>query len=94
MARILDTKTDGVTIGVLDKNVQFHPDLTAVTFADDAGTVHTVYAHKDGPFSSPEQIVEAWHDGTLHTGKGDDAPVQEDQTSQQQQAPPAGQVFG
>lgn len=64
--RILNTKAEAVTRGVLDKDVQVAHDLVEVTYVDDSNTPHTVFAHKDGPFSDPEAIVAAHRDGTLH----------------------------
>ena len=84
--RILNVKDDAVTQGVLDKNVGVHPHLTEVTYVDDNGTPHTVFAHKEGPFGSPEEIAQAHRDGTLH-----DQPQEQEQP--EQAAPPAGPVF-
>lgn len=69
MSRIIAHKTDAVTLGVIDKNLAVHEDLQQVTFDDIHGTRHTVHAHKDGPFGSPEDIVAAFYDGTLHVFK-------------------------
>ena len=93
MPRIVNTQTDGVALGVIDKNPTFHPELVGVTFEDDAGTPHTVYAHREGPFQSPEDIVKAWQNGTLHTDKeSHDTPGGEQTSGTQTQSAP-GTVF-
>lgn len=84
--RILNVKDNAVTVGVLDKNVNAYPELREVTYVGDDGTPHTVFAHKDGPFQSAEEIVQAHRDGTLHTEA--EHPDQPDEP-----APPAGPVF-
>jgi hypothetical protein len=84
--RILNVKRDGVTRGVLDKNVEALAHLIEVTFVDDFGTARTVYAHKDGPFKDAEEIARAAIDGTLH----DKA---EEQPEPEQPPPPQGNAF-
>lgn len=69
MSKIVAVKPHNVSLGVLDKDVQLHEDLQSVTFLDHNGTAHTVLAKVDGPFESPEAIVQAFEDGTLHTFK-------------------------
>lgn len=64
--RILNVKDTAVTRGVLDKSVDVCHDLVEVTYVDDSNTPHTVFAHKEGPFDTPESIVEAHRNGTLH----------------------------
>lgn len=66
MAKVIDHKTQAVTLGVLDQTLDVHPELQQVTFTDHNGTAHTVHAHTGGPFGSPEDIVRAWEDGVLH----------------------------
>lgn len=65
--RITEHKTTGVTLGVLDKGIELMEDLVSVTFYDYNNTPHTVFAHRDGPFKTPEDIVSAWYQHTLHT---------------------------
>lgn len=67
MGTVVDTKPSNVTVGVIDKNVQTHENLKSVTFADIFGTLHTVFAHKDGPFKTAEDVVSAFEQGILHT---------------------------
>jgi hypothetical protein len=86
MPRILNVKDAAVTVGTLDKTVEHKPDLLEVTFATDDGTPHTIYAHRDGPFSEPEAAVAAWLLGKLHTGS---EPVDDPDTPM----PPAGPVM-
>lgn len=69
MTRIVDTKTNAVTLGVMDKNLQVHEELGQVTFDDVFGTRHTVQYHQEGPFGSPEDVVQAHQDGILHPFK-------------------------
>lgn len=76
MATILDTKDNNVTEGVIDKNVQTHEKLKSVTFRDIFGTVHTVFAHADGPFRTPEDVVNAFEKGILHTFETHQAAVE------------------
>lgn len=66
MARITATNDEYVTLGVTDKDLRPHTDLRSVTFTDHNGTPHTVHAHKDGPFGTPDEIVNAWEQGALH----------------------------
>lgn len=66
MGTIVAHKPHNATIGVIDKNVETHEDLQAVTYRDVHGTDHTVYAHVNGPFGSPEDIVKAAEAGVLH----------------------------
>lgn len=66
MTKIVAHNADYVTLGVLDRTLQLHPELQSVTFTDQNGTAHTVNAHKEGPFTSPEDIVKAWEGGVLH----------------------------
>lgn len=66
MARILSTKDRGVTVGVVDKGLRLAEDYREVTFEDFQGTPHTVYAHVNGPWQSPEDIVAAWYAHELH----------------------------
>jgi hypothetical protein len=73
MPEIIEHKPHNITIGVLDKSVQLHEDLQSVTYADRNGTYHTVHAHVNGPFGSPEDIVAAAENGTLHTFESHDA---------------------
>lgn len=83
--RILHTKDDSVTRGVLDKDVHVEHDLREVTYVDHNGTPHTVFAHREGPFQTPESIVEAHQNGTLHTHRENpDVPLEP--------PPPAGVV--
>lgn len=67
MTKIIDIKRDAVTLGVVDRSLQIAPDLVQVTYADNNGTPHTVYSHKEGPFTSPQDVVLAHLQGTLHT---------------------------
>jgi hypothetical protein len=67
MGVVVAHKPHNATIGVIDKNVQTHEDLQAVTYKDIFGTLHTVFAHINGPFSTPDDIVKAAEDGILHT---------------------------
>lgn len=67
MGTVVDSKPHNVTVGVLDKNLQTHENLKSVTFADVLGTLHTVFAHKDGPFRTNEDVVKAFERGVLHT---------------------------
>lgn len=64
--RIVTHNEDYVTLGVVDRSLQVHPELQSVTFTDHNGTAHTVHAHKQGPFTTPDAIVQAWDDGVLH----------------------------
>lgn len=64
--RIISHVTEGVTLGVTDKSLQFFHDLQSVTFADVFGAIHSVYSHKEGPFQAVEDIIAAHHNGTLH----------------------------
>ena len=64
---VLAHTTEGVTLGVVDKNLAFHHDLQAITFEDIFGAIHTVYSHKEGPFQAVEDVLKAFQDGTLHT---------------------------
>lgn len=64
--RILNVKDAGVTRGVVNDSLKLEPNLREVTFLDFGGVPHTVFAHTDGPFKTPEDIVQAWYDGTLH----------------------------
>jgi hypothetical protein len=66
MSRILATKNEGVTLGAMGADFQLVADLVEVTFLDILGAVHTVHAHKNGPFQGAENIVKAWEDGILH----------------------------
>jgi len=75
MTRIIEHKDAAVTLGVLDRTLDVHPDLQQVTFDDVHGTRHTVHAHRHGPFGSPEDIVQAWQDGTLHAHESHEAAV-------------------
>lgn len=75
--RILAVKTEAVTIGVLDKDVSHEPDLIEVTYLDDNNVPHTVFGHRNGPFNTPEAIVAAHQDGTLH-GEPTPQPVPEE----------------
>ena len=72
MTRILDTMDSHVTLGVLDKDAHVVEHLKSVTFLDDSGTAHTVFAHVDGPFRTAEEMVTAWLDGYLHTQESHD----------------------
>ena len=67
MTRIIGTQDSHVTLGVLDKDAHVVEHLKSVTFLDDNGTAHTVFAHVNGPFHGAEDIVEAWLSGCLHT---------------------------
>lgn len=69
MARITSVSEVPITLGVTDKNLAVHPELRSVTFADIFGTLHTVHYHVDGPFTTPEDVVAAHEDGTLHAHK-------------------------
>jgi hypothetical protein len=75
MANIVSHKPHNVTIGVLDKSVQLYENLQSVTFTDRNGTAHTVNAHVDGPFDSPEAIVAAFENGVLHVFASHDAAI-------------------
>lgn len=75
MAKIIEHKDAAVTLGVLDRTLDVHPDLQQVTFDDVFGTRHTVHAHRDGPFGSPDDIVQAWSEGTLHPHESHEAAV-------------------
>lgn len=72
MTRVTEHKTTGVTLGITDKDLRLVPELQSVTFEDVHGGLHTVYAHNDGPFSSVDSILAAYHEGTLHTHESDD----------------------
>ena len=76
MGTVVDTKPNNVTVGVIDKNVQTHENLASVTFADIFGTLHTVFANKDGPFKTPEDIVKAAEAGILHTFDSHEAAIE------------------
>lgn len=86
MARILNVKNAGVTLGVHDKDLVLAQDLIEVTFEDSIGVPHTVYAHRDGPFRTPEDVVHAWEQHELHI-----EPEHVEKSAQP--APPAGGVF-
>lgn len=75
MARIVEVSELPITLGVTDKNLAVHPELRSVTYQDVFGTLHTVMHHVDGPFTSPEDVVSAHEDGTLHTFKTHDEAV-------------------
>lgn len=66
MSEILAHKQNNVTTGVLDKSIVTHENLQSVTFLDKNDVAHTVFAHVNGPFHSPAEIVKAWEDGILH----------------------------
>jgi hypothetical protein len=66
MSTILEHRTSNVTTGVIDKNVIAHDNLVSVTFLDKNDTAHTVFAHKEGPFQTAEDIVRGWETGILH----------------------------
>lgn len=66
MSTIVDTRKANVTVGVMDKNLVTHEHLKSVTFRDVFGTLHTVFAHVDGPFRTPEDVVNAFERGILH----------------------------
>jgi hypothetical protein len=85
--RILNVKEAGVTRGVLSLNPELLTDHTEITFADHNGTPHTIFVHKNGPFTDPQAAVEAWENGTLH-GDADEVEVVRDPLS------PAGIVTG
>jgi hypothetical protein len=76
MAKIVDTKPHNVTVGVIDKNVVTHENLKSVTFADVFGTLHTVFAHVNGPFRTPEDVVSAFESGILHTFDSHEAAIE------------------
>lgn len=63
---LIDT-VENVTLGVIDKNPQLKAELHGVTFSDVFGGIHTVFAHKDGPFANPDDVIKAFEDGVLHT---------------------------
>lgn len=67
MGVIVEHKQENVTLGVTDKDLRIAPELTQTTFTDVFGTLHTVFAHRDGPFKTAEEIVAAFENGTLHT---------------------------
>ena len=73
MSRIIAHKKSHVVLGVLDRDAQVLEDRQSVTFADHNGTAHTVFAHVNGPFTTPEDIVKAHAEGVLHTFKSHDA---------------------
>jgi hypothetical protein len=64
--RILNVKTQGVTVGAIGHDLRLAEELIEVTFSDFQGTPHTVQVHRDGPFSDPHAAVQAWLDGTIH----------------------------
>lgn len=77
VGRILNVKDDAVTRGVLDKDLHTVGHVVEVTYEDVLGVPHTVYAHKDGPFKSPEDIANAHAEGRLHENAADDDSEQE-----------------
>lgn len=66
MARILAIKDQAVTRGVLDKDVTHEAELIEITFLEGGTTPHTIFVHRDGPFTDPQRAVQAWQDGELH----------------------------
>lgn len=70
--RVVNVKENGVSRGVLDKDFHPEPDLHEVTFVDYAGTPHTVFVHKDGPYADPDDAVAAFHTGELHDRPAED----------------------
>jgi hypothetical protein len=66
MSKVIATKANNVTEGVIDKALNTHEHLKSVTYADIFGTLHTVFAHNQGPFRSAEDVVKAAEDGVLH----------------------------
>lgn len=75
MPRIVSHNDDYVSLGVIDKNPQLRQDLHSVTYADVFGTLHTVYAHKGGPFQSVDDVVKAHEDGVLHPFESHDQAI-------------------
>lgn len=65
-------KNEGVTLGVIGRDVAAVAELVEVTFRDFDGVVHTVYAHKEGPWKTAEEIAQAWYRGELHTNPAED----------------------
>ena len=76
MGEVIATKPHNVTTGVIDKSVQTHEDMQSVTFTDRNGTPRTVFAHVNGPFGSPEDIVKAAEDGILHVFESHEAAIE------------------
>lgn len=76
MSEVIATKPHNVTTGVIDKNVLTHEDMQSVTFTDRNGTPRTVFAHVNGPFGSPEDIVKAAEDGILHVFETHEAAIE------------------
>jgi hypothetical protein len=76
MPAIVEHRPHNVTIGVMDKSLKLYEELQSVTFADVFGTLHTVFAHVNGPFTTPEEIVRAFFDGVLHTHESHAAAAQ------------------
>jgi len=66
MSKVISVKPHNASIGVIDKEVKIHEDLKEITFGDVFGTFHTVFAHIDGPFKTPEDVVKEFEDGVLH----------------------------
>jgi len=66
MSKVISVKPHNASIGVIDKEVKIHEDLKEITFGDVFGTFHTVFAHVNGPFKTPEDVVKAFEDGVLH----------------------------
>lgn len=79
MARILNVKDQGVTQGVIGRDLTVEQHLVEVTFEDAQGIIHTVTAHKDGPWKTAEEIVEAWGNHTLHPNPTENPPPPDDQ---------------
>jgi hypothetical protein len=76
MGKVVATKPNNVTEGVIDKTVQTHENMKSVTFADVFGTLHTVFAHTEGPFKTPEDVVRAFENGTLHVFDSHEAAIE------------------
>lgn len=76
MTTVLKHQTEGVTLGVTDKDLRLVAELQSVTFRDIFGGMHTVFAHKSGPFTSVRDILTAFEDGVLHTHESHDAAIQ------------------
>lgn len=76
MGQVIAEKPNNVTVGVIDKNVQTHENLKSVTFADIFGTLHTVFAHVNGPFHTPADVVSAFESGILHTFDSHEAAIE------------------
>lgn len=80
--RVTATRDQGVTQGVIGRDVTVEPELREVTFVDYNGVPHTVYAHKEGPFETPDDIMAAYYSGELHVNPREDEQGDDDEQGQ------------